>query len=133
MVLHYTMDNDIEWVALRTLQIIKTYLQKVTHCTLISIKSWTNGVPDIFDCSNCREGKLIFSDGFLNGYIDPDGYKTDIEMETCFSDAAIEGQTSHYMELLMFHTEQLFRTEPAFWVDKCVDGILHIHIVSGNK
>lgn len=118
---------------MKTLQIIKTYLQKEPHCTLISIRSWTNGVPDLFDCSDSMEGRLLFSDGFLNGYIDPDGHKTDIEMETCFSDAAIEGQSSHYMKRLMFDTEQLLRAEPAFKVSQCVDGLLHIRIVSENE
>ena len=120
--------DGAKWVAMKTLQIIKWYFRKEKHCKIIAIKSWTNGVPDIFDCTSSAEGRLVFSDGFLNGYTEHNGWKIDIEMETRYSDAAIEDQLPCYNALLMFYTEVLLRTDTAFSVTKNENNILYIQV-----
>ena len=125
-----TIDDDAKWVAAKTLQIIKTYLQKEMRCTLIAIKSWTNGVPNIFDCSYSAEDTLIFCDGFLNGYTEPDGVKIDIEMETRYSDAAIEGQNLQYIELLKYYTELQIHADTTLLLNKKDDNGLYLQIVN---
>ena len=123
-----TAEDAATWSADKTVQICKDYIRRNPACSLVVIRSWTNGVPNIFDCSNNNEGKLVFSDGFLNGYNDPEGYKADIEMETRYSDAAMEDQSEQYMEYLVSYTEQAFRKDGSFIVDKCEGSIfLYLH------
>ena len=120
------LEDDAKWSARKTIDIIKHYFCRNPESSTVKILSGTNGVPDIFDVSDDSTGFIVFSNGYRNGFIDSDGSKPDIEMETRFAEAAADHDAEHYVELLMQYIEQFLFEEPALLFHK-QDAILYAH------